>query len=367
MTMDRPDRVADRLAERDLDALLVTNLVNVFWLTGFTGSSGLAIVGAGGGTGERLFYTDFRYLSQSAEQVAGGWAREIAQELLPAAGAALAATAAGSGKRLRVGFDDADLSVKDHGTLAAKVADGVELVPAGGLLEELRAIKDPAELEAIRAATRLADAALTEVLTRGLAGRTERDVAIDLEFTMRRMGAKAPSFPSIIASGTHSALPHAVPRDVEIPKGTLVTIDWGAQLDGYASDCTRTYATGELDPRDREIYDLVLEAQETSLAAVRAGASARDVDAVAREIITAAGHGEHFGHGLGHGVGAEVHEGPRLSQRSEATLESGQVVTVEPGVYVPGAVGVRIEDLAVVTDDGAEILTGLPKHLQVIE
>jgi Xaa-Pro aminopeptidase len=197
-------------------------------------------------------------------------------------------------------------------------------------------------------------------------GRTERDVALDLEVTMRKAGAEGASFPPIVASGTHSALPHAVPRDVEIPVGTLVTIDWGAQLDGYASDCTRTYATGALDPRDREIYELVLAAQVQSLAAVTAGAAGRAVDAVAREIITAAGHGEHFGHGLGHGVGAEVHEGPRLSQRSDSTLAVGQVVTVEPGVYVPGAVGVRIEDLAVVTDGEPEVLTGLPKELQVI-
>ena len=168
---------------------------------------------------------------------------------------------------------------------------------------------------------------------------------------MRKAGAESVSFPPIIASGDALARCRTPsPRDVEIPKGTLVTIDWGAQLDGYASDCTRTYATGELDPRDREIYELVLQAQIESLAAVRAGAGGREVDAVARDIITAAGHGEHFGHGLGHGVGAEVHEGPRLSQRSEATLEAGQVVTVEPGVYVPGAVGVRIEDLAIVTD-----------------
>jgi Xaa-Pro aminopeptidase len=197
-------------------------------------------------------------------------------------------------------------------------------------------------------------------------GRTERDVALDLEVTMRKAGAEAASFAPIVAAGEHSALPHAVPRDVAIPACTLVTIDWGAQLDGYASDCTRTYATGELDPRDREIYELVLRAQETSLAAVRAGAGGREVDAVAREIITAAGHGEHFGHGLGHGVGAEVHEGPRLSQRSDSTLAAGQVVTVEPGVYVPGAVGVRIEDLAIVTDDGCEVLTGLPKRLQTV-
>jgi Xaa-Pro aminopeptidase len=360
----RADRLGDLLAKRDLHALLVTNLVNVRWLTGFTGSNGLALVYADRAHPQRLFLTDFRYLTQAAEQLDDGWRREIAVEILPAAAAALAG--AGDDRTIRLGFDDASLSVKDHGTLAARLANNVELVAAGGLVERLRAVKDAGELDKIRAAAKLADAALTEVLGRGLVGRTERDVALDIEVTMRKAGAEAASFPPIVASGEHSALPHAVPRDVAIPAGTLVTIDWGAQLDGYASDCTRTYATGELDPRDREIYELVLRAQETSLAAVRAGAGGREVDAVAREIITAAGHGEHFGHGLGHGVGAEVHEGPRLSQRSDSTLATGQVVTVEPGVYVPGAVGVRIEDLAVVTDDGCEVLTGLPKQLQTI-
>jgi Xaa-Pro aminopeptidase len=362
-TMDRANRLTALLAERELDALLVTNLVNVRWLTGFTGSNGLALVNADPAHPQRLFLTDFRYLTQSAEQLDAGWRREIAPEILPAAAKALNA---GDGVTLRLGFDDASLSVKDHGTLAGRLAEGVELVAAGGVVEQLRLVKDAGELGKIRAAAKLADAALTEVLGRGLVGRTERDVALDLEVTMRKAGAEAASFAPIVAAGEHSALPHAVPRDVAIPAGTLVTIDWGAQLDGYASDCTRTYATGELDPRDREIYEVVLRAQEISLAAVRAGAGGREVDAVAREIITAAGHGEHFGHGLGHGVGAEVHEGPRLSQRSDSTLATGQVVTVEPGVYVPGAVGVRIEDLAVVTDDGCEVLTGLPKHLQTI-
>jgi Xaa-Pro aminopeptidase len=352
--MERSDRLSAKLAERGLDALLVTDLVNVRWLTGFTGSNGLAVVGPGD---QRVFLTDFRYLTQSGEQLDPGWRREIAPEILPAAATLVSG---------RVGFDDAHLSVKDFGALSGRVAEGVELIGAGGAVEELRAVKDAGEQEKIRAAARLADAALTEVLGRGLAGRTERDVALDLEVTMRKAGAEGASFPPIVASGEHSALPHAVPRDVEIAEGTLVTIDWGAQLDGYASDCTRTYATGELDPRDREIYEIVLRAQLESLAAVRAGAGGREVDAVARDIITAAGHGEHFGHGLGHGVGAEVHEGPRLSQRSESTLAAGQVVTVEPGVYVPGAIGVRIEDLAIVTEDGAEVLTGLPKDLQII-
>jgi Xaa-Pro aminopeptidase len=359
--MDRSERLATLLAERELDALLVTHLVNVRWLTGFTGSNGLALVGPGD---QRLFLTDFRYLTQSREQLDDGWQIEIAPEILSAS----ATHVGGDGAPVRLGFDDATLSVKEHGLLAGKVAEGVELVGAGGLVEELRVVKDAGEQAKIRAAAELADAALSEVLSRGLAGRTERDVALDLEVTIRKAGAEAVSFPPIVASGEHSALPHAAPRDVEIPKDTLVTIDWGAQLDGYASDCTRTYATGhDLDPRDREVYELVLKAQLESLAAVRAGAGGREVDAVARDVITAAGHGEHFGHGLGHGVGVEVHEGPRLSQRSESTLATGQVVTVEPGVYVPGAIGVRIEDLAIVTDDGAEVLTSLPKDLQVIE
>jgi Xaa-Pro aminopeptidase len=340
--------------------LLVTDLVNVRWLTGFTGSNAAAIVGAGD-YAERRFITDFRYLTQAADQVDSTWEREVTQEMIPRLAERLPVDHA-----LRVGFDDASMSVRDHARLRDRVPEAVELLEAGGLVEELREIKEPAEIEKIRAAAHLADAALQEVLGRGLAGRTERDVAIDLEFTMRRMGAQAPSFEPIVAAGPHGALPHATPREVEIPAGTLVVIDWGAQLDGYASDCTRTFATGDIDGRDREIYELVQVAQEAALAALEPGKTGREVDAVAREIISAAGHGEHFGHGLGHGVGLAVHEGPRLSQTSDGMLGAGMVVTVEPGVYVPGAVGVRIEDLVVVTPAGTEVLSSLPKELQTV-
>jgi Xaa-Pro aminopeptidase len=352
---ERVDRVTAQLAERDLDALLITGLVNVRWLTGFTGSSAAAVVGR---DGLLRFLTDFRYLTQSADEVDPAFEREIGQDLLE-----LVVQRLPEG---RLGFDDAQMPVKEHARLQGLLPDTVELVAAGGLVEELRFIKEPGELDRLRAAARLADAALTDVLSRGLAGRTERDVAIDLEFTMRRMGAQAASFAPIVAAAEHSALPHADPRDVEIPKDTLVVIDWGAQLDGYASDCTRTFATGPLDPRDEEIYATVLEAQEQSLAAVRPGPTGREVDAVARAVIDAAGHAEHFGHGLGHGVGLEVHEGPRLSKQGETVLAAGMVVTVEPGIYVPGAVGVRIEDLVAVTADGHEVLNGLPKELQSV-
>jgi Xaa-Pro aminopeptidase len=354
----RLERLEARIAERELDLLLITDLVNVRWATGFTGSNGAAVVGPD----TRTFVTDFRYLTQSAEQVPD-FRREIAQaDLLAGVAKTLPAEAP-----LRLGFDDASMSVKTHGHLRGLLRDEIELIPAGGLVEELRAIKDAGEIEKVRAAAALADEALQAVLARGLAGRTEREVALDLELEQRKRGAERVSFPPIVAAGAHGALPHAVPRDVKIPGGTLVVIDWGAQLDGYCSDCTRTYATGELDPRDREIYDLVARAQEEALAAVRPGPTGREVDAVARQIIDAAGHGEHFGHGLGHGVGLEIHEGPRLSTTGDAPLAAGQVVTIEPGVYVPGAVGVRIEDLVVVTDDGHEVLSGLPKSLTTIE
>jgi Xaa-Pro aminopeptidase len=355
---DRADRVAEALEEREADAVLVTDLVNVRWLTGFTGSNAAAVVGR---EGSRRFVTDFRYLTQSADEVDPAWEREIAVDLL----AGVVKGLPGSGE-VRLAFDDAHVSVKDHGRLSGMLRAGIELVPAGGAIEALRAVKDADELEAVRAAARLADDALTEVLGRGLVGRTEREVALDLEFTMRRMGAQAASFPPIVAAGEHGALPHATPREVAIPAGTLCVVDWGAQLDGYASDCTRTYATGDIDPRDAEVYALVLAAQDAALAAVRPGPTGREVDAVARAIIDAAGHAEHFGHGLGHGVGLDVHEGPRLSKQGETALAAGMVVTVEPGVYVPGAVGVRIEDLVIVTDDGAEVVSSLPKELQFI-
>jgi Xaa-Pro aminopeptidase len=358
-TTSRADRLTDVLRERDLHALLVTDLSNLRWLTGFTGSNGAAIVGT---DGTRRFVTDFRYLTQSAEQLDSSWAREIATDLLEGVVRHLPDEG-----ELRLGFDDTDLSVRDHGKLDRLVREGIELVGAGGAVEGLRVVKDAEELDRVRASAKLADEALADVLTRGLAGRTERDVALDLEFTMRRLGAEAVSFPPIVAAGAHGALPHAEPRDVEIPPGTLCVVDWGAVLDGYASDCTRTYGTGgEVDPRDREVYDLVARAQEAALAAVRPGPTGREVDAVAREIIDAAGHAEHFGHGLGHGVGLEVHEGPRLSKTGEDALGAGMVVTVEPGVYVPGAVGVRIEDLVIVTDDGGEVVSSLSKDLQVV-
>jgi Xaa-Pro aminopeptidase len=356
--MSRAERLATAVAERDLDALLVTDLVNVRYLTGYTGSNGLAIVGRR----ERRFLTDFRYAAQIEREVPDEWARAIvARDVLTSAPEELPDGIA------RLGFDDAQLPVRSHAQLA-EALPGIELVPAGGMVESLRAVKDDLELARIRGAAQLADEALSEVLEHGLAGRTESEVAFALEMAMRRRGAEEISFGSIVASGEQGALPHATPRDVPIPRDVLVTIDWGARHEGYCSDCTRTFATGEaIGDEARAIYELVQRAQQAALDAVRPGPTGKDIDSVAREIIAQAGHGDHFGHGLGHGVGLAVHEGPRLSQRGgDAALEAGNVVTVEPGVYVPGQLGVRIEDLVAVTRDGRDVLSTLPKGLQVV-
>ena len=357
MSAARAERLAELVAAEGLDGLLVTNVVNVRYLTGFSGTNALAYVAAD--PSDRFFMTDFRYVEQAATQVGDAFERARGkQDLLEDAAARLAG---------RVGFDDAHLTVRAHRRLGEFVGDRGELVPAGGLVERLRAVKDRDEVERIRRAAAIVDDVLeAEVVGRGLSGRTERAVALDLERAIRERGAEGPSFPPIIASGAHGALPHAEPRDAEIPAGVLVTVDLGAIVDGYCSDCTRTFATGPVDGLATEVYQLVLDAQRAALAAVRAGAGVREVDAVARERIGAAGHGERFGHGLGHGVGLEIHEGPRLSPASEGELAAGNVVTVEPGVYVPGELGVRIEDLVVVGDDGPEVLTGFKKELVTV-
>jgi Xaa-Pro aminopeptidase len=361
----RAARLAAELRVLEVDRLLVSTSVNVCYLSGYTGSNGLLVIAAEGWDSHppHRFFTDFRYATQSAEQVPDGFKREVAPaELLEAAARALGPGGV-QGERT-LGFDDASLTVKQHTRLRELLAPGWELVPCAGVIERLREVKDEAEIARIRAAAELADQALTGVLEAGVVGRTERDVAIELELRMRRLGAQAPSFPPIVASGEHGALPHAEPRDVEIARGVLVTIDWGAYLDGYCSDCTRTYATGSLAEQATEVYELVLRAQEAALGAVRAGVGGREVDGVARSIIEQAGHAEHFGHGVGHGVGMEIHEAPRLSRTAgDEPLRAGNIVTVEPGVYVPGRLGVRIEDLALVGDRGCERLTSLPKEL----
>jgi Xaa-Pro aminopeptidase len=349
----RGDRLEALLGERELDRLLVTELTNVRYLTGFTGTNGVCICGPG----VRLFLTDFRYTERAAAEVEGWETLTIADDWLGGIAARLEG---------RVGFEDEHMAVKTLERLQAKLADGVEAVGASGLVEQLRRVKDEIELAAIREASKLADEVWLWSIERGLAGRSERDVARAAEARIRELGGD-PSFPAIVAAGPNGALPHAEPGEREIGPGELVVFDMGAQLDGYCSDGTRTYATGELSEEARSVYETVLRAQLAALEAIEPGVTGEAVDAVARKVIDEAGHGDRFGHGLGHGVGLEVHEGPRLSARSDDVLAIGEVVTVEPGIYLPGQLGVRIEDLVVVAEGGYENLSGLPKQLTLVD
>jgi len=349
----RGDRLEKLLAGRELDRMLVTDLVNVRYLTGFTGTNGACVCGPG----IRLFFTDFRYTERAATEVEGWEPITVEGDWL----ASIAAHLEG-----RVGFEDDQMAVRVFEKLKGKLADGVEAVAAGGSVEKLRRVKDELELAAIEAASKLADQVWLWSVERGLAGRSEREVARAAEARIRELGGD-PSFPAIVAAGPNGALPHAEPGEREIGRGELVVFDMGAKLDGYCSDGTRTYATGDPGESARAVYGAVLAAQLASLDAVVPGARGEDVDAVARKIIDEAGHGDRFGHGLGHGVGLEVHEAPRLSPRADDVLEPGEVVTVEPGIYLPGELGVRIEDFVVVTEDGYRNLSSLPKELQIVE
>jgi Xaa-Pro aminopeptidase len=355
---ERPARLRELIAAEALDALIVEGAANLHYLTGYTGSNGLALLRA---DGSGRFFTDFRYQSAVAEQVDDAFVCEIVTGDLHDA---LARLLTGG----RVGFDDAKTSVRRRASLGELASPTVELVGAAGLVERLRAVKDEAEIAAIAAAATLIDELFGWLFAQRLSGRTEREVMISLEHEMRLRGASAPSFDSIVAGGAHGALPHAQPRDAPIERGTLVTFDIGALVDSYCSDCTRTVAVGEPSERAREIYDVVLAAQLAGLDAIAPGVSGREADAQARAVIEQAGYGERFGHGLGHGVGLEIHEAPRLARTgAEEPLLAGNVVTVEPGVYLPGELGVRIEDLVVVRQNGAQILSGFTKELLVLE
>ncbi len=354
----RAERLSELLPEAGVDLLLVTELVNVRYLTGYTGSNGLALIGPD----TRRFITDFRYVEQAAEEVEPSFEREPPhRDLLESVPDIL------PGARPLLGFEEAHVTVREHAKLREILPETVELIGVSGLVEGLRAVKEPGELDKVSAAVALADAAFEQIVSAGLIGRTESEVAIALEHDMRMRGAQRPSFETIVATGAHGALPHARPRNVTISRGDLVVIDWGAELDGYCSDATRTVAAGAVSDDARAVYDLVLKAQLAGVDAVKTGAGGREVDGIARGVIEEAGYGEQFGHGLGHGVGLEVHEAPRLSQRSEDQLDANNVVTVEPGIYLPERFGVRIEDTVVVADHGCEVLTSIRKQLIVAD
>ena len=338
----------ERLRAR-LDApLLVTNLTNVFYLTGFESSNAALLVDPG--RNAQLF-TDFRYL-EAAQGVEGVEAVMTKRALLRDLAARL------DGGKLAFEAD-----ALPYSQFEVLTRGGLELVSTTGVVEQLRAVKDEAELVKIRRAARVAERAFEALTAETWVGRTEKDVAWRLRQLMHAHGADGVSFDAAIAAGANGSLPHADPSEQVIETRRLVVADFGAKVDGYCSDCTRTLATGALPKELRRIYDVCREAQEASVAQIRAGMTGVEADAIARGIIDDAGYGDQFGHGLGHGVGLEIHEPPRLSPESTDTLAAGNVVTIEPGIYVRGVGGVRIEDLAIVREDGVELLTSFPKDL----
>jgi len=341
------------------DLALIGDLIDVRWLTGLQASNAVVLVSSEGA----WLITDFRYRTLAESVTGSDLALRIGTDLLAATAEIAKETGA---KRLLLSRDHTTLAQELR--LAELLGEDVERANGAGLIGPLRAVKDEQEIAKIAAAQELADDAFREIVLEGaVVGRTERELGLALEFAMRRRGAEAISFPPIVAAGAHGARPNAVPRDVQIAQGVLVTIDWGAQLDGYCSDCTRTVATSDAVPAEQlAVHQLVRDAQDAALAVLRAGMTGKAVDAAARAVIEAAGHADHFGHGLGHGVGLEVHEAPNLSPRSQATLAAGHIVTIEPGVYVPGEFGVRVEELAAVTDDGYRLLTALPREAVIV-
>ena len=327
--------------------LLITNLTNVYYLTGFDSSNAALLVQPGG---EATLFTDFRYVEE-AQAVEGVEVVLTKRAMMVDVGERL------SGK---VQFEADVLPYLEWQRLSK---GGAKLIATSGLVDGLRALKDKDELAKIARAAKIADRGLEALTAETWVGRSERELAWRLRELLHAHGADDLAFDSIVASGENGALPHAHPTDRIIETRTLVTIDWGARVDGYYSDCTRTFSTGSPPDRLRAAYDACLAAQVRACEGIRAGMTGVEADALAREPITSAGFGGNFGHGLGHGVGLQVHEAPRLSTESTDTLEAGHVVTIEPGIYLPGVGGVRIEDLAVVGDEGVELLTSFPKTL----
>lgn len=356
MSNKRISKLRKVLQDHGLEAMLITSGINRRYLSGFTGSSGYVLV-----TGDDCYLlTDFRYMTQAAEQAAGVKVVEhgpkfidTIRELLPA------------GENVRIGFEQEDVTFSAYTAYAEALKEAV-LIPVSKAVENLRTFKDQEELAVMGRAADLADATFSHILNVIKPGMTERDVDLEMEFYMRTHGATSSSFDTIVASGERSAMPHGVASSRVIKGNEFVTFDFGALLDGYCSDVTRTIALGSPDPKLKEIYDIVLEAQLHALAHIKPGMTGRECDALARDIIVRYGYGEYFGHSTGHGLGMEVHEWPRLSKLSDEVMEPGMVVTVEPGIYLPGIGGVRIEDDIVITESGISLLTHSSKDYTVL-
>lgn len=349
---ERISRVRSKIAALGLEAVLFLDMCNIRYLTGFAGSDGALLVGER----KEFLLVDGRYITQAGEEVQGVDIRQYREKT-----DGIVQTFMDSGWK-HIGLEAAALTLQDFLKLRDRAADA-ELKPLGEELSVLRMIKDEGETEWIRKAATLSSRALGSVLEIVKPGMAEKDLALELEYRIRQGGAEKVSFDIIVASGDHAALPHARPGGRRFEEGDFIVLDYGAVCGGYCSDETCTVALGRISDRQREVYDVVREAHDRALAAVKAGVPCRDVDHAARSFIEGKGMGRYFNHGTGHGIGLSVHEEPRLSPLSETRLEAGMVITVEPGVYIPGLWGVRIEDLILVTRDGCDVLSSAPKDL----
>lgn len=357
MSQSRLDRIRALMAERNLDALVISRPENRAYLSGFTGSTAWVLITAQGAD----LVTDFRYVEQAERE-------SPAFQVVRATGAHYATLAELLAKTeaSTIGFEGDFITFDEYG-LYRDAMGSRQLVAATGLVESLRLVKDQEEQRLMAHAAEIADRAFGRILKVIAPGVVERDVAVELEYQMKKLGADGISFDIIVASGVRSSLPHGRASTKVIEAGNLVTLDFGALYQGYCSDMTRTVMVGEPTPKQREIYEIVLEAQSRGVAACRAGMTGKELDDVCRNYIAEKGYGTAFGHGTGHGVGRQIHEDPRVNQRGERqVLQPGMVVTIEPGIYLPGWGGVRIEDMVVVTETGCERLSKSPKDLVVL-
>lgn len=348
-------KLRNEMAKQNIEALLVTSSYNLRYITNFTGSAGLALV-----TKEQAFFiTDFRYTEQASEQVTEFKVVQAKTNLLE--------EAAEKAKELGIeslAFEQDYVTYSSYLQYQEKM--GSALKPVSGLIEKIRMIKTPEEVEILKAAAKIADDAFEHICGFIKAGQTELEISNELEFFMRKQGATSSSFDTIVASGLRSALPHGVATDKIVEQGDMITLDYGALYNGYISDITRTVAVGEPSEKMKEIYQIVLDAQVLGVEKIGPGMTGIEADAIARDYIKSKGYGEAFGHSTGHGIGLEVHEGPGLSFKSQTVLEPGMAVTVEPGIYLPGIGGVRIEDDILITESGNVRLTNSTKELRIL-
>ncbi|WP_042355084.1 M24 family metallopeptidase [Bacillus rubiinfantis] len=353
--MEKLKKLRTAFTEHGVDGVLITSPYNRRYISNFTGTAGVVLISAD----KALFITDFRYIEQASKQCTGFEIIKIS-ETIPKE---IAAQVKNLGIK-KLGFEEEYVTYSSFKEFEKEVK--AELVPLSGVIEKLRLIKSDAEIKILKEAADIADAAFKHIIEFIRPGKTELEVSNELEFFMRKAGATSSSFDTIVASGVRSALPHGVASDKVIESGDMVTMDYGAYYKGYVSDITRTVAVGEPDSQLKEIYQIVLDAQLRGMDGFKPGMTGKEADALTRDYITEKGYGDYFGHSTGHGIGLEVHEGPALSMKSDIVLQPGMVVTCEPGIYVPGLGGVRIEDDTLITNDHNEALTHSTKELIIL-